>query len=161
MNFPSLRDEIHFFPNLIEKENFFFKSKYDQNYNCIAWAIIKNNVWVEPVEGEFDGIFWPPGLDKGLSFDHLVSLFKFYGYSECESSVFEEGFMKVALYGKEEKWTHAARQTPNGMWASKMGVYEDIEHNSPLDLEGIGYGSIYQYMKRENPSYKLKQKVVK
>jgi hypothetical protein len=155
MTLPSLRGELHLFPNLIEHSNFCFKSPIDQKYNCIAWAIIKNNVWVEPTDGNFDGIFWPELVPKGFSHDHLIQLFTFFEYRACNDSSFEEGFMKVALYGTGEIWSHASRQLVNGKWTSKMGVCEDIEHESPYDLEGAGYGKVYQLMKRANSSYKL------
>ena len=156
MSLPSLRNELHLFPKLIEASNFFFKSKFDQSYNCIAWAIIRNNIWVDAVEGNFDGIFWPDNIQKGYTYNHLIELFQNYEYVKCGSSSFEDGFMKVALYGDNQKWTHASRQLPNGNWTSKMGILEDIEHLTPHDLEGQGYGSVFQIMKRPNSSYKSK-----
>ncbi|MFM7428637.1 MAG: hypothetical protein ACKO1F_01925 [Flammeovirgaceae bacterium] len=69
--------------------------------------------------------------------------------------------MKVALYGKDGKWTHAARQLVSGKWTSKMGSCEDIEHLTPLVLEGEGYGYVFQVMKRPNSSYQEKKTKLK
>jgi hypothetical protein len=43
--------------------------------------------------------------------------------------------------------THAARQLPNGKWTSKLGRWQDIEHE--LDgLVGEMYGTVKQILKR-------------
>ena len=44
---------------------------------------------------------------------------------------------------------HAARQVPNGKWASKMGDLADIEHDSPEVVEGVLYGTVQRYMFRK------------
>ena len=40
------------------------------------------------------------------------------------------GVRKVVLYADGNEWTHAARQLPSGRWTSKLGDYEDIEHDT-------------------------------
>ena len=42
----------------------------------------------------------------------------------------ESGYQKVALYGSQNLWTHAALQTPNGRWRSKLGVGPLVEHQT-------------------------------
>ncbi len=43
--------------------------------------------------------------------------------------------------------TRAARQLPNGKWTSKLGRWQDIEHE--LDgLVGEMYGTVKQILKR-------------
>lgn len=154
----SLSNYLSEFPKLIQSVNFLFKSKTDNKYNCIAWALIRDDLWVDAVDVELDGIFWPATVPKGKDLFHLEALFKAYEYSKCDDFSFEDGFMKIALFEKEMKWSHAARQLPSGQWASKMGMLEDIHHNSPHDLEGSGYGTIYLFMKRRNSSYKTPKK---
>ena len=61
----------------------------------------------------------------------------------------EAGYVKVALYAKDGKWTHAARQLESGRWTSKLGIYEDIEHAAPQDLCGDLYGQIHNVMRRQ------------
>jgi len=143
----------HAFPKLVLDVNFGIKSKTDDRYNCIAWAIVRDDVWVDALEGEFDGIYWPASVPKGRALTHLEAMFSSYGYVRCDDS-FEEGYMKVALFEKQERWSHAARQLPGGNWASKMGQLEDIHHNTPFDIEGDGYGKVGLFMKRANSSYK-------
>lgn len=149
------------FPNLVKDKNFTFKSKTETKYNCIAWAIIRDDVWVAPSEGNLDGVFWPPSVSKGFGLADLEAMFNYYEYAKCDDSSFEDGFMKVALYEKENRWTHAARQLPNGKWASKMGILEDIHHETPIDLEGASYGKVYMIMKRKNSSYRAAKKKLK
>ena len=55
---------------------------------------------------------------------------------------------RVAQATSDGEPTHAARQLPNGKWTSKLGRWEDIEH----DLEGLTgemYGSVQQILKRQ------------
>jgi hypothetical protein len=42
---------------------------------------------------------------------------------------------------------HASRQLPDGRWASKLGLSEDIKH-ALQDLTGTVYGSVVLVMKR-------------
>jgi hypothetical protein len=64
------------------------------------------------------------------------------------------GFEKIAIYVLDEKPQHAARQLPNGKWTSKLGQYEDIEHNALEGLEGSIYGYVACVMKRRWPEQK-------
>jgi hypothetical protein len=43
--------------------------------------------------------------------------------------------------------THAARLLPSGLWTSKLGEWEDIEHDL-LALEGDVYGTVALLLKR-------------
>ncbi len=43
---------------------------------------------------------------------------------------------------------HVARQLKEGMWTSKLGPDEDIEHNTLDALEGELYGAVTQVLKR-------------
>ena len=63
----------------------------------------------------------------------------------------EPGFEKVALYAdRNEEVTHAARQTADGSWTSKLGEWEDIAHKSLEALCGDepAYGTVAQILKR-------------
>lgn len=117
-------------------------SEQDNTYNCIAWAAGYNDDWWSYDED----YFWMG--ERGASIQDLVTLFNALGYAECDSDLLEAGYVKVALYAKEGNWTHAARQLENGRWTSKLGVYEDIEHNAPDDLCGDLYGEVHCIMRR-------------
>ena len=85
--------------------------------------------------GSGPGYYWPPGLPRDDRIETLVQVFKSFGYELCdeqhaESVSLEAGVRKVVLYADGSEWTHAVRQLPSGRWTSKLGDYEDIEHDT-------------------------------
>jgi hypothetical protein len=49
----------------------------------------------------------------------------------------------VALFASADgNYTHAARQLPSGKWTSKLGTWEDIEHDSVEAVGGGAYGEL-------------------
>lgn len=78
----------------------------------------------------------------------FVSAFRTLGYEPCDNGNLEDGFEKVAIYELDAEVTHMARQLPSGRWTSKIGRLEDIEHASPINLEGSEYGTVAQYLRR-------------
>jgi len=68
----------------------------------------------------------------------------------------DPGLQKIAIFVNSVQWvTHAAIQLESGMWASKLGVWEDIRH--PLrQLEGIAYGNVALIMSRPRPGVQLR-----
>ena len=82
------------------------------------------------------------------------AVFEGMGYSECESDALEAGYEKIALYVDAEGVpTHAARQLQNGAWTSKLGDWEDIEHDSLMALESAPlmnslYGTVALVLRR-------------
>jgi len=87
-----------------------------------------------------------------VSLEQFIKAFESEGYKVCKHERFQNGFEKVAIYvdGTGEP-THAARSLPNGMWSSKMGMGEDIEHTTLRVVEGKQYGAAKAYLKRRNP----------
>ena len=63
-------------------------------------------------------------------------------------------YEKVVLYEQQGQWTHAAKQTPNGTWHSKMGDGPVIEHLNPESLAGGPYGNPTIYMRRLQASWR-------
>lgn len=56
---------------------------------------------------------------------------------------------KVAIYADQRGIpTHMARQLENGMWTSKCGELEDIEHETLEALQGFLYGSPIQFLSK-------------
>ena len=124
------------------------------NYNCIAWAAGKTNEWWWP--WDIGGYSWPKG--DGLCFEsphqetvpNFVLAFKSEGYSECNDGDYEIGFEKVAIYANHRGTpTHAARSLPSGVWTSKLGAYEDIQHATAQAIGGKSYGQPVAYLKRK------------
>ena len=119
------------------------------NYNCIAWAAGINDEWWWPVGREY----WPPKVPRKLIVTAFVQAFGTRGYVKCKNGNHEEGFEKIAIYANKAatgKWVpeHAARQSSNGKWTSKMGLDEDIEHQSVNDVCGPEYGKAVCFMRR-------------
>ncbi|MEE3717624.1 hypothetical protein V2H45_12740 [Tumidithrix elongata RA019] len=121
-------------------------SRYTSEYNCLAWAVGEDDCWWSPLPEE--DYYWPEGVPREHTLQAFVKAYQIYGYEICDSSELEIGFEKIAIYVKvSEEPQHVARQLPSGMWTSKLGRYEDIEHE--LDgLVGELYGSVRQCMKR-------------
>ncbi len=78
----------------------------------------------------------------------FVAAFSTLGYEPCADGALEDGFEKVAIYESPQGVEHASRQLRTGRWTSKLGNREDIEHESPTELEGDLYGEVKQYMRR-------------
>jgi hypothetical protein len=124
-------------------------------YNCIAWAAGKTDQPWWPTD-EVKGYFWPPNLPKQPideeTLDNFVKAFELEGYSVCANGEFESGFEKVAIYTNSNgRPLHAARSLPSGVWTSKMGDFEDIEHETVQVVEGKQYGTAKAFLKRPNP----------
>lgn len=99
------------------------------------------------------GYYWPPGARLGRDADSLRSAFEAIGFEVADSSLVEEGYEKVALYvdGSGE-WQHAAKQTADGKWSSKIGDAHDIVHASEHCFSGSDYGNVCYYMRRKLPA---------
>lgn len=116
-------------------------------YNCVAWSAGDVNHWWQP------GGFWPVDVRADdASVAALIHAFESLGYATCEGDRLEEGFEKVAVYGSGMFYTHAARQLPSGLWTSKLGRAEDIEHDTPGTVAGGLYGEVVQIMRRPIPA---------
>lgn len=129
-------------------------SPVDPRYNCIAWAAGDQDSWWEPVPamsgpGTMGGYYWPSGLDLVPTLDNYIRAFRKQGYRPCEDGSLEGGYEKVALFADARgRPSHAARQLTNGRWASKLGEWQDIEHDTEHDVSGVSYGTVVVYMRR-------------
>ena len=129
------------------------KSKKTGMYNCVAWAAGENfrNWWPDPM-----GVgFWPHGVSRKVTMPAFIQAYGTKGYSLCYNNSLEEGLEKIALFGKEINGiptpTHAALQLASGVWTSKLGPFEDVEHPSVDAVNGPVYGSIICYLSRPRP----------
>lgn len=126
----------------------------DDKYNCIAWAVgKKDNFWWPRKLG---GFYWPDGLPREPlnkeTVENFIRAFESEGFEKCNDGEFENGFEKVAIYVNHVGVPkHAARSLPNGVWTSKMGDDEDIEHATLEVLEGHGFGKARVFLRRSNP----------
>ncbi len=143
------------FPNL-QRSSWNVRSPQDDDYQCIAWAACRTDRHMWPNQD----YWWFPGLPvvvvpEEAPVEYLVQGFRLLGYKPCESSVFEVGYQKVAIYANDIGATHMARQHVLGRgWLSKIGTLEDIFHRELSDLEGntsplsLGYGRVALVLKR-------------
>ena len=125
-------------------EGFEFVGEPSKRYNCIAYAAgDTTNPW-----SHYGDNYWPEHATRSADIQSLVEVFAGLGFVQCRDSSLEDGYEKVALYEKQGEWMHAALQTPNGRWRSKMGQGPVIEHLSPESLSGGMYGNPTIYMRR-------------
>jgi len=118
------------------------------DYNCLAWAIGRTDVWMD-IPNYFQPFLnlEPSTLDHSAK-GYASLLETEFGFVECDSSNMEDGHQKVALYEKDGDWTHIAVQLAGGKWSSKLGGLEDITHDSVDVLAGGQYGHAVIFMKR-------------
>jgi hypothetical protein len=125
------------------------------DYNCIAYAANDTTrKWDPDASG---GRYWPEGVPPTLELSSFVKLFEVIGgYSKCQDNdpKLEDHVEKIAIYCNQNpvlnivEVSHAARQLPTGKWTSKLGDWDDIEHDTLAALEGDFYGYVAQIMKR-------------
>jgi hypothetical protein len=130
---------------------FDISSEGTDNYNCFAWAAGDSTARWEPTEG----YYWPPGAPREISVDAVIRAFEFLGYEETTGDTLESAYEKVAIFADADgEPTHAARQLENGGWTSKLGNYEDIEHDRLSELEGPKpcYGKVVRLLRRSRPT---------
>lgn len=136
------------FPSLTS-ENHRITSPEDIDYNCIAWAAGDTERWWWPSSAET--AYWPDGIPLEETRDAFIAAFRLLGYEICETFELENGVEKVAFFEARGKPAHAARQLPNGAWASKLGELQDIEHDLLEGVEGEAYGRAVVFMGRPRP----------
>jgi hypothetical protein len=131
------------FPRLFGNE-YRLASRRTRRYNCIAWAAGNDRAWWDAGPGGF----WPDGVLDDGSVEAAVQLYEHYGYTRTMNSAPEEGVERIAIYGDDLGYTHAARQLPDGTWTSKLGKLQDIEHRALENLFGERYGRAVQFMEK-------------
>lgn len=133
------------FPKLLNA-GYSITSPESVEYNCIAWAVGDTEAWWWPDPQH--QYFWPPEIPRIEKPEAFVRAYEMLGYSVCNNAAYEEGYEKIAIYiDTNGKPTHTARQLDSGLWTSKLGSAEDIEH--ALDgLVGSTYGTIAIILKR-------------
>ena len=115
-----------------------------REYNGFAFAAGDEEAWWEPPPFGY----WPDDVPEEYTLSTFALIYRRLGYEACTSSTHEPSFEKVAIFANAlDEPTHAARQLASGLWTSKLGDWEDIEHKLQ-DLEGDFYGSVALLMRR-------------
>jgi hypothetical protein len=120
-------------------------------YNCIAWAAGRTDrFWAVAADPSDPRFYWPPGFPREFSVAVLVQIFESLGYGICADGAFEQGYEKIAVFGKGPKGMHAARQLQDGQWSSKLGSSELIVHEleAVAGYTGAEYGDITHFLRR-------------
>lgn len=125
-------------------------SERDARYNCIAYAVGDHSHWwwpsrsvAQPGEGH---LFWPSSAPLDDSIESFTQAFDTLGFVPCGDGSLEHGAEKISLYAIAGKVKHAARQTADGKWCSKLGREVDIEHS--LNAVGPAYGHLVGFFRR-------------
>jgi hypothetical protein len=102
-------------------------SQPTDKYNCVGWIDRELDRWWEP------GVIWPRGVPEPDDADDndlpaYVAFFEHRGFRRCDDSTLEDGFLKIALYVRDNTFAHVAKQLPSGGWSSKIGDGHDVRH---------------------------------
>jgi hypothetical protein len=128
-------------------------SRSTASYNCIAWAAGDNRRNWSPAPGPggrpLGGYYWPDSVELLPAVSTVESVFRQIEFEPCDDGALVSGVEKIVIFGDAfGVASHAARQTPEGRWASKMGDLADIEHDRPEEVESGLYGTVQRYMSR-------------
>lgn len=142
------------FPRLKGDSKFRVTSEFNQNYNCIAWAMRLGDRWVDPLLTA--GHWWPLQITTvSMHPLELIRAFEALKFCKCTDSKNEFWYDKVSLYfnWRTGQWTHAARVLTPTEYHSKLGKGWDIHHGNGGFLHNPktpddSYGQEYQLMKR-------------
>ena len=140
-----------YFPHL-NSSNHRITSPKSREYNCVAWAagIDDQQVWPDGSEDLAYEVVWPGDVRNDESVEAFIAYFESIGYSLCDNPTLEGGFLKIAIFVKDDLPTHTSRQLPTGKWSSKMG-YDgvDIEHDDLDCISGVAYGVAAVFLKTD------------
>ena len=94
-------------------------------------------------------VTWPEGIRNDESVEAIVAYFTSTGYATCDNPWFEDGYLKIVIFAKDDYPTHTSRQLPSQQWTSKMGFDGvDIEHDDLECIAGSQYGTPSVFMKK-------------
>ena len=126
--------------------NFKPTSEPTADYNCICWAAGNTERNWDP-DPDY---FWPEDAKRGYEVGDLVELFHTLGYEICSNVSRISGIEKIAIYARDGRWKHAARQLSTGNWTSKLGTLDDIEHETleEITFSPDNYGFVVAFMQR-------------
>ena len=126
-------------------------SPQTSEYNSIAFALgeTKRPWW--PSRRLSDDYEWPDHLDREEenqeTLQNFIRAFETRRYRVCKDGKLIRGLEKVAIFvGPLGNPLHAALQLESGVWKSKCGDFEDIEHHNVNFCDA--YGKVAAYMHR-------------
>jgi hypothetical protein len=139
------------FPSLEEGVSFEFTSPVDFNYNCLSWALCYDTRYLD----RGDGCHWPwddASEETAEGWARVCEHHRFTIVATNDVS-FVMGIEKVAILRNAAGDLHAARQSQDGKWKSKLGSWgPDIDHND-LESLAVGYGNVVFVLQKERPDW--------
>lgn len=137
------------FPALCRCKHFDVLDYPDLLYNCIAYAMGTDQMWVSPYR-DAPWVWWPDTCPFTMEPDSLVQAFQALGFEKCIANNVdnEDGYEKAILYQNGGLWTHASRVTGIEECESKLGESWKVQHDRGEVFVGSIYGTIYAVMKR-------------
>lgn len=140
------------FPALEDDPGFRISSDFCPGYNCVAYAAGDSSQLWEPIGSTAltpAGTYWPPGVVALPTLTAYAAAFETLGYSPCGDGALETGWEKIVIFTLADGTpAHAARQLETGVWTSKIGGAEDIEHTAPEAVACPMYGAPALFMRR-------------
>lgn len=135
------------FPNSYD-EPFIIKSPSTIDYNCIAWAveITDKSFWPEPTP--YSSQEWPKDIPFEETLEAFIKFYESFDFEKCDNGEYDEAYLKIAIYTKNEIPQHAARQLNENMWTSKLGPSNDVRHTLKSMSNGY-YGNVAQFMRKK------------
>ena len=86
-------------------------------------------------------------MPREVTLAAFIEAFRVLAYETCTDGSLEDGCQKIAIFADDSGTpTHTARQLPSGLWTSKLGALEDIEHAAVEDVNGPTYGAPVQFV---------------
>jgi hypothetical protein len=122
-----------------------------EQYNCIAFALGETTKPWWPSKRLKDDYEWPEHLGREEehqeTLQNFVRAFETRRYRLCKDGKLQPGIEKIALFVSPlGNPLHAALQLESGVWKSKCGDYQDIEHSNVNFCNA--YGRAVAYMRR-------------
>lgn len=124
-------------------------SKKTSRYNCIAFAVGREDQWWSDLPESF--YYWPKDVERGEAVKNLIDALRTEGFEDCGSdATYDAAWEKIAVYGHEGLWTHVSKVCEGGWHWSKMGDFEDAKHK-PEDATD-SCGDVVTHMRRPQRS---------
>jgi len=132
------------FPNL---KSDYIRTSEPADYNCISFALGDIKKWWWPSVSEDE--YWPLPIPDKINLDTFANAFATLGYFPCVDGSPDRSCDKIALYGIDaDDIRHAAKlESTWTRWESKLGAYEDIEHDLS-GLEGPCFGKVLMFFSK-------------
>jgi len=137
----------------LRPDNYRQASHASPSYNCLAFVNgDERHNWEF---GRYGGrFFWPEGVPDTLEGWTEIFFRQGYAVTDATDRDAELGYEKIAIYEEPEGYYHVA-MSDGTSWKSKLGAYQDIEHQTLYLLEGsqnCEYGKVVVILKRKSKS---------